>query len=179
MRSTGKLTPANPVLRWTRILHSRPPAPTAFEDQGTFTVLSETDVRETGKMYNPKAGIDESYEEMWRRYRVPSSSAWCVLERVDGVYATDGCDEQKRAHELPRAFLARLGSWALGLARTEAGFVAYRDELDSQSEWARKYDFGDAGASLPAMPVDQPQWKKGEVVKLGDGEWRVHTAGRL
>lgn len=163
------------MLKWAHLLDSRPPPPTGSEDEGAFTVLSETDVLETGKMYNPAANKDEEYEEVWRRYRVPAGSPYCVLERVDGVYALTGGDEQDRAFRLPRAFLGRLGGWALGLARTPEGFAAYRDELE-QDGWVRKYDFD--ASSLPALPLQQPEWRAGEVVRLDEGEWIVRTAGR-
>lgn len=174
------LIEATPVLKWTSLLDSRPPAPTGSLDEGAFTVLSETDVLETGKLYNPVAGKDEEYEEVWRRHRVPEGSVWCVLERVNGAYATEangGASEEERAFRLPRAFLARFGPYALGLARTPGGFAAYRDHLEHEG-WVRKYSF--SAESLPALPAEQPKWRAGEVVRLGDGggEWLVLTAGR-
>ncbi len=160
------LTAAAPSLVWTQLLDSRPPPPTEAS-AGVFTVLSETDVLERGTMYNPATARAEAYDEVWRRLRVPEGSEYAVLERVDGAYGDAG------AFNGPRAFLARLGPWALGLGRTAGGaFVAYRDEEDGG--WVRKYAFGEG---LPHLR-DLGGVRVGERVRLETGEWEVRVAGR-
>jgi hypothetical protein len=152
---------------WTQLLDSRPPPP-AEASAGVFSVLSDTDVLERGTMYNPATARNEGYDEVWRRLRVPAGSGYMVLERVDGAYGAGA-----GAFSGPRAFLARLGPWALGMGRTAAGeFVAYRDEEDGG--WVRKYAFGEG---LPHLR-ELPGVGVGERVRLETGEWEVRVAGR-
>ncbi|BEJ10904.1 hypothetical protein CspHIS471_0103260 [Cutaneotrichosporon sp. HIS471] len=157
---------ATPRLIWTQLLDSRPPPPTEAS-AGSFSILNSTDVLETGVMYNPGTELDEAYDEVWRRLSVPPGSKYTVMERVDGVYGLPGSDEDK-AHKLPRAFIARLGEWVLGLGRDEKGeFGAYRDD-----EGMRKYSFG---SGLPTLSAEV---HAGERIHLDVGEWVVRVAGR-
>ncbi|GMK56755.1 hypothetical protein CspeluHIS016_0305950 [Cutaneotrichosporon spelunceum] len=162
---------ATPRLIWTQLLDSRPPPPTAAS-AGAFSILNRTDVLESGVMYNPETEKDEAYDEVWRRLPVLPGSEYVVLERVDGVYGNPGGGEEK-AHSMPRAFVARLGPWTLGLGRSETGeFVAYRDEREEG--WVRKYSFG---SGLPGLTDAELGLRVGEKVHLDVGEWVVCASG--
>ncbi|CAK9779881.1 unnamed protein product [Cutaneotrichosporon oleaginosum] len=164
-------TEATPRLVWTHLLDSRRPPPTPASP-GAFAVLNATDVRETGRMYNPATERHEAYAEIWRRFA--ASGPYAVLERVDGVYGSHESTADADAAG-PRAFVAHFGRWALGVARDEDGaFAAYRD--DNENGWVRKYEFGAAGA-IPSIRALGGGLRVGERVRLEVGEWEVRVAG--
>lgn len=153
-------------MRWDNILDSHPPPPAdleTLEDVGAFSSLPNGDVLETGAMYNPKSGKNESYEEVWRRLPVPSGAEYFVLERGDG-----------------KAFLGRVGSLALGAAKVNDEYLAWRDEL-VEGAWKRKYAFGEGlDAAIPSALIEVPfEWVPGATVKFGGHDWIVRTAGSV
>lgn len=172
------LTPATPSLIWTQLLDSRPAPPTPASP-GAFEILSTTDVRESGEMFNPLTNKNEAYEEVWRRLRFAPSD-YVIMERVDRAYNAErkreaGATAEEEAHTLPRAFIARLGPWAIGMGRDSKGaFSAYREELEAGRGWVRKYT---VGSMLPTLRV-LPRLIVGERMRLEVGEWVVRVVGR-
>lgn len=159
-----------PVLRWDHIIDSRGGTDTG--DEGAFEVLPNGDVLETGSMFNPARGKDESYEEIWRRFPVTPPAQYCVLERIDGAWGDDAVKDK-------RAFLGRFGPRALGVEQDGSTFRAYRDELKGGAGWSRVYEF-DVGTVVPPVPVEQDAgWAVGDTVSVGEGQWVVRAAGTV
>ncbi|WVQ99158.1 hypothetical protein IAU59_006290 [Kwoniella sp. CBS 9459] len=169
-------TKENPKLRWDHIIDSRPP--TSMPDQGVFDTLPNGDVTETGTMHNPKTDQYEPYVETWRRLKVGDNVPYLVLERL-----SPKTSPSNGGHGEEGVFIGRVGGYALGLAKVQGAYYAYRDSL-SGGKWERVYKFSDGKEDLqtliPALPVEIPSdWTKGATVRLGDAEWIVRTVGTV
>lgn len=112
-------------------------------------------------MFNPKTEGYESYVEVWRRFEQQVGEPYCVLKRKGEEHA----------------YLGRVGDRALGLAKDDTGFHAWRDQLEDR-EWTRVHGISDE--LLPSLPVvHPPHWATGAEVIINDQLWIVMTAGQI
>ncbi|KAK8858951.1 hypothetical protein IAR55_003182 [Kwoniella newhampshirensis] len=182
-------TAANPSLRWTHLIDSRPPS--SLPDQGTFTTLPNGDVVEEGIMFNPKSSENEPYQEVWRRLKQEPNAPYLVLEQIIDSHSDVSLRGEEEGGEEVEAeeegvFLGRVGENALGIAKlkseSEHKFIAWRDRSE-QGAWNRIYEFGEkelVGQILPSLPAEIPSdWVKGETVDFGGKKWIVRTVGVL
>lgn len=147
------------MLAWDNIIDSRPAPPVESPDEAAFKLLDDGNVLETGKMYNPRSGRAEAYEEVWRRE--PVSGRYCVLERVGA-----------------QGFIGRLGDFTIGAGVVDGVYVAYRDQREGR-EWKRLYH-RDPNGNIPSLPEEIPlEWTIGDQVDLSGQEWTVREVGSL
>ncbi|OCF40447.1 hypothetical protein I317_05750 [Kwoniella heveanensis CBS 569] len=158
------------------------------KDQGVFDTLPNGDVTETGIMHNPKTDRYEPYVETWRRLNLGSGAdiPYLVLERQKkketNASAESGTNTGEHEHE-EGVFIGRVGGYALGLAKVDGVYHAWRDSL-SENGWERVYEFSNYKECLrellPTLPVSVPEgWTEGATVKLGESEWIVRAAGTV
>lgn len=127
---------------------------------GSFSILPNGDVLETGTMANPEAGgAVQPYEEVWRRLPVDEEARVVILQSFDG-----------------HAFIARVGDRELAVKDVKGeGFLARRMELSVDGSWSEIHCIGGSAAreALPRVPVEGIRALIGEEVSLGGKRWIV------
>jgi hypothetical protein len=115
-------------------------------------------------MFNPTTGRYQGYVETWHRQAAEEGQPYCLLERIEPEGKGD------------RAFVGRVGSRSLGLAKSADGlFSAWRESIDSLLA-KRVYEKGDTGR-LPSLTTGRDRYETGEIVTLGEDRWLVLAAG--
>lgn len=157
-------------MKWTPLIEhklhlSSESEASSAEDVGSFSTLPNGDIQEECVLLNATTGRLEPCVETWRRFPSSPGDPYLVLRWKD----QDG-----------EAYLGRIGSRALGLAKDGKKWRAWRDEM-REGQWVRVFekDVGDDGM-LPTLPEVVPEtWKKGEQIVLGGRVWEVISIGVL
>ncbi|KAL8281102.1 hypothetical protein RQP46_006460 [Phenoliferia psychrophenolica] len=122
---------------------------------------------ESGKMPNPSSADLETYvpfEEVWQELPLASGSPVVFLESLGG----DG---------MGKAYTARVGPWAIGLADENGEYLAWREEM-VEGEWKSVFHFGGEAATRRIPRVEEMEgWSEGDVVELQGRSWIVRAAG--
>jgi hypothetical protein len=153
-----------------------PPEIEPLPDQGTFRTLPNGDVEERGKMFDPSAGENQDYIEVWRRLALDP--------RNDGIAGPPclllECPPGEREPNI-HAFVGHIGPHALGIARiaspgkaSGARFLAWRETYDpDRGGWRRVCTVGDEEEVAKYLPsVSVFVGERGKPVSAGR-EWVV------
>ncbi|KIY48475.1 hypothetical protein FISHEDRAFT_73671 [Fistulina hepatica ATCC 64428] len=127
------------ITRFRHLLDSRNEDPSSIVDQGTTVILPDGTAKEVGTMLNPSTRQEEPYEEIWQD-----------VEHPDAIIA-------RRQTEKTDQWIARVGSWQLGVGRNPEVFAWSAHFVNGS--WAIRHATDGCGPKL--IPDDGkigPEW---------------------